>query len=51
VNRVDEGEDQVGLNPQGSYVRRLQHKIADKYGMSSTSAGREPERRVVIYRR
>jgi len=51
VNRVDEGEEQVGLNPQSSYVRRLQHKIADKYGMSSTSAGREPQRRVVIYRR
>lgn len=51
VTRVDEGEEQVNLNPQGSYVRRLQHKIADQYGMSSTSSGREPERRVVIYRR
>ena len=51
ITRIDEGEEQVDLNPQGSYVRHLQHKIADKYGMSSSSAGREPERRVVFYRR
>ena len=51
ASRIDEGEAQVDLNPQASYVRHLQHKIADKYGLSSTSAGREPERRVVIYRR
>ena len=51
ISRIDEGEQQVDLNPQGSYVRHLQHKIADKYGMSSSSAGSEPERRVVIYRR
>jgi len=51
ISQIDEGEEQVDLNPQTSYVRHLQHKIADKYGLSSSSAGREPERRVVIYRR
>ena len=43
-------EDQIELTPQGAYVRHLQHAIADKYGLSSTSTGRDPRRKVVIYR-
>ena len=50
VTRVGRGDPQVELTPQGSYIRHLQHQIADRYGLSSTSEGREPGRRVVIYR-
>ncbi|MFQ5934623.1 MAG: R3H domain-containing nucleic acid-binding protein, partial [Dehalococcoidia bacterium] len=51
VARVSRGEHQVELNPQGAYIRRLQHKIADKYGLGSTSAGSDPSRHVVIFQR
>ena len=43
-------QDEIELTPQGAYVRHLQHAIADKYGLSSTSTGRDPRRKVVIYR-
>lgn len=40
----------VELQPQSSYVRRLQHQIAERYNVQSESRGREPNRRVKIYR-
>jgi predicted RNA-binding protein Jag len=40
----------VALTPQGSYVRKLQHQLADRYNLGSRSKGREPNRRVEIYR-
>ena len=49
--RVDQGDQQAELSAQGAYVRHLQHQIAENYGLSSTSSGREPGRHVVIYRR
>ena len=49
--KFEDGAAQVDLSPQGAYIRHLQHKIADKYGLASSSAGREPSRHVVIYRR
>ena len=49
--RIGRGENRIDLNPQGAYVRHLQHQIADNFGLSSASFGREPARRVVIYRR
>jgi hypothetical protein len=49
--RVDEGDGAVELSPQGSYIRRLQHQIAEERGLSSSSSGREPRRHVVFYRR
>ncbi|MGM0425351.1 MAG: R3H domain-containing nucleic acid-binding protein [Thermodesulfobacteriota bacterium] len=39
----------VELTPQNSYLRSLQHQIAERYGLVSESKGREPRRRVVIY--
>ena len=51
VTRVGRGEPQVELHPQGSYIRRLQHKIADKYGLDSSSSGADALRHVVIFRR
>ena len=50
VGRVDQGHPKVGLSPQGAYIRHLQHQIAEEYGLASSSSGREPDRRVVIYR-
>jgi predicted RNA-binding protein Jag len=39
----------VELSPQDSFVRRLQHEVAERAGLVSESKGREPFRRVVIY--
>ena len=51
VAKIGHGQNHIDLNPQGAYVRRLQHQIAESYGLSSASFGREPDRRVVLYRR
>ena len=47
----DDGEEHIRLKPQTAYVRHLQHKVANRLGVSSSSEGREPNRRVVMYRR
>jgi hypothetical protein len=39
------------LAPQNAYVRRLQHRIAERYNLESRSYGREPNRRVMIFSR
>lgn len=41
----------VELAPRNAFVRRLQHKIAERYNLFSQSIGEEPFRRVVIYPR
>lgn len=41
-------EEGVDLAPQNSYIRRLQHQMAQRYNLSSRSMGREPHRRVRI---
>jgi len=51
VNRILSGEDAVSLSPQGAYIRRLQHLIADRYDLVSISTGRDPKRYIVIHRR
>lgn len=48
VKNGDEGE--IELSPQSAYIRRLQHLIAERNEMSSSSAGRDPNRRVRIYK-
>ena len=48
--RIDQGERQTQLSPQGAYIRRLQHQIAEEHGLSSSSTGQEPARRVVMFR-
>ncbi len=50
VNLVQNGEPEVELSPQSSYVRRLQHLVAERNELSSQSTGREPERRVRIFK-
>ena len=49
VHRVlNREEPAVELAPQNSYMRRLQHQLADRYNVGSRSSGQEPYRRVTI---
>lgn len=51
IERVINGAaDAVELEPQTSFIRRLQHQLADRYNLTSESRGKEPHRRVKIYR-
>lgn len=45
-----EGRDMVELKPRNSYIRRQQHEIAREADLISHSRGKEPRRRVRIYR-
>ncbi len=49
VERVLGGESSVELDPQVSYVRRLQHQLAHRYNLQSQSVGQEPQRRVTVF--
>ncbi len=49
VNIVKNGQPEVELSPQSAYIRRLQHLIAERGGLSSKSSGLDPRRRVRIY--
>ncbi len=44
------GRNSVELTPQSAYVRRMQHMVAERNHLSSRSQGRDPDRRVRIYR-
>ncbi|MCR4392965.1 MAG: single-stranded DNA-binding protein, partial [Dehalococcoidales bacterium] len=50
VNQVKNGEDVVELRPQSAYIRRLQHLIAEQNDLPSDSTGKDPNRRVRIFR-
>ncbi len=50
AERVISGAASVDLSTRNSYIRRLQHEVAQRYNLSSASRGREPHRYVVIYR-
>jgi stage III sporulation protein SpoIIIAA len=50
VNLIKEGEETVELSPQSAYIRRLQHLIAERNDLSSQSTGKEPQRRVRIFK-
>jgi stage III sporulation protein SpoIIIAA len=51
VERILTGDaDQVELQPQSSFVRRVQHEIAESAKLRSHSAGKDPQRRVTIRR-
>ncbi len=49
VNQVRNGDQIVELRPQSSYIRRLQHLVAEQHDLPSDSTGKEPNRRVRIY--
>lgn len=43
-------EGEVELSPQSAYIRRLQHLIAERNDLSSQSTGKEPQRRVRMFK-
>ena len=49
ISEVMSSAQPVELSPQNSYVRRVQHQLVQRYGLSSESKGTDPYRRVVIY--
>jgi len=50
VNQVKGGQETVELSPQSRYIRRLQHLIAERSNLASQSTGKDPNRRVRIYK-
>jgi stage III sporulation protein SpoIIIAA len=50
VNLVHNGDNIVELSPQGAYIRRLQHLVAEQNELPSDSTGKEPNRHVRIYK-
>jgi hypothetical protein len=50
MNDTTGGLNSLELGPQNSFLRRLQHQIAENYKMVSESIGQEPNRRVRISR-
>ncbi|MBN1937294.1 MAG: AAA family ATPase [Anaerolineae bacterium] len=50
IHKVIAGTKMVELSPQNALVRRQQHQMAREYQLISHSKGKEPYRRVRIYR-
>lgn len=50
IQRLGTGARSVDLNPQPSHIRRMQHELIREAQLISHSYGREPYRRVRIYR-
>ncbi len=48
IHSVIQSDRAIDLAPQGAYIRRLQHELAQRFNLSSQSRGREPQRRVRI---
>ena len=49
VAAVYESAQPIELGPQSAFLRRLQHQVAERCGLASTSRGEEPYRRLVIF--
>ena len=50
VDIAKEREEAIELSPQSAYIRRLQHVVAERNNLLSKSTGREPNRRVSIFK-
>jgi stage III sporulation protein SpoIIIAA len=50
INSVLGGANSVDLPPSSAYIRRLQHQLARQANLVSHSYGKEPNRRVRIFR-
>jgi len=50
IRDVIAGTKMVELAPQNAYIRRRQHELARSFNLISHSRGKEPRRRVRIYR-
>jgi hypothetical protein len=49
IDAALDGGGPVELSPQNNLLRRFQHQIIERYGLTSESKGEEPYRRVVVY--
>jgi stage III sporulation protein SpoIIIAA len=49
VDEVQELGHPVELSPQNNHLRRLQHELVERFGLTSESKGQEPYRRVVVF--
>lgn len=50
ITHVMETAKAVDLAPQTAEIRKLQHQLAERYNLASVSRGKEPFRRVRIFR-
>lgn len=50
IQQILNGARSIDLTPASSYIRRLQHQMARQANLVSHSYGKEPRRRVRIYR-
>jgi predicted RNA-binding protein Jag len=50
IEKVTAGTKSVNLSPQNAYIRRRQHQMARQANLVSHSYGKEPRRRVRIFR-
>ncbi len=50
IRRVLRGEKSIELSPQEAFIRRKQHEMARQSNLVSQSRGKDPRRRVKIYR-
>ena len=50
VEQEKNGRQAVELSPQNAYIRRLQHLIAERSSLASRSLGKDPNRRVRIFK-
>ena len=50
IQQILNGTCSIDLTPASSYVRRLQHQMARQANLVSHSYGKEPQRRVRIFR-
>jgi hypothetical protein len=50
IQAILNGAKSIDLSPASSYIRRLQHQMARQANLISHSYGKEPQRRVRIYR-
>jgi stage III sporulation protein SpoIIIAA len=50
IRRVQAGARSIDLSPQDAYIRRRQHQLARQADLISHSYGKEPRRRVRIFR-
>jgi hypothetical protein len=50
IHVVRDGSPAVELTPQAAYIRRMQHQMAEKAQLGSRSWGREPYRKVKIFK-
>ncbi len=50
IKRVLRGENSIELSPQEAFIRRKQHEMARQSNLISQSRGKDPRRRVKIFR-